>query len=188
MPSESPRDQRSINRYAINEPSAEPEAFPQGMIPVPENYGLTVFPYRGQETHGVDPTAMPERPAEDTEGGKVEIEYVPPQDDPPPVPVRIVDTATHEFSQWRAVQNFAGAGSPTRILDRKEGRKSATVQNMGDQPIFVGPDSTVSNISGYRLAAGATFSLEAEAEVWAVSSTVNPQAVCAYFEFATAER
>lgn len=189
MPSESPQNPR--NRYETVDESAAPEGLPVGFEPQLDRFGGgPVFPYRGTQTHGVEPQT--EQAAvgspENDEGGAVEFDYVAPVEDAAPVPVRIVDTAAHEYSDWRANQSFANP-SPNRVVNRKEGRKSLTIKNIGTVHVWVGPDSNVSPMAGYRVdSGGGTFTLDGEAEVWAVSNDATAVPLCIYFEFSTPER
>jgi hypothetical protein len=172
--------------------SAIPEGVPQYIVPAPHGFGGVNFPYRGQQDHGVPPTETAIGSPDDYEGGSVEVSYEKPEEDIAPVPVRIVDTAAHEFTQWRAFQAFA-SGAPTMVVNRKEGRDRVTIKNVGsgtDTNVWVGPDSNVSKMSGFRLEPdGGSVSLQGEAEVWAVSDDPTKTVqLCIITEFSTAER
>jgi hypothetical protein len=172
--------------------SAIPEGIPEYIVPAPHGFGGVNFPYRGQQDHGVPPTETAIGSPDDYEGGSVEVSYEKPEEDIAPVPVRIVDTAAHEFTQWRAFQAFANA-SPTRVVNRKEGRDRVTIKNVGiggPGTVWIGPDSNVSSMSGFRLDGnGDSVTLQGEAEVWAISDDPqNPVPLCIITEFSTAER
>jgi len=193
MPSESYQDPRSQRdtQYSTEDVSATPEPIPQYIEPAPDRYGGVNFPYRGQQTHGVEPTETAPGSPEDYEGGTVEVAYPAPDTEVPPVPVRIVETDTaHEYTQWRAIQAFANP-APTMVVGRKEGRDRVTIKNLGDGDAWIGPDSNVSTMSGFLIEGGAergSVSLQSEAEVWAVSGDSTPQLLCIIFEFSTAQR
>lgn len=190
MPSESYQDPRSRDtQYSTDDVSATPEPLPSYIQPAPERYGGVNFPYRGQQTHGVEPTDTAVGSPDDYEGGSIEVAYQAPEDDIPPVPVRIVDTAAHEYTQWRATQAFANP-SPTLVVSRKEGRERVTLKNIGTVNVWIGPDSNVSKMSGFRVEAnGGSVTFErCEAEIWAVSDDATVVPLCAVFEFSTAQR
>jgi hypothetical protein len=198
MPSESYQDPRSQRdtQYSTADESATPERIPEYIEPAPDRYGGVNFPYRGQQTHGVEPTDTAAGSPENYEGGTVEVAYPPaPGDIIPPVPVRIVETDTeHEYTQWRTVQAFA-SGAPTMVLSRKEGRERVTVKNISitgtDTHVWIGPDSNVSKMSGFRVESdGGSVTLErCEAEIWAVSDDpTKTLPLCILFEFSTAVR
>jgi hypothetical protein len=175
--------------------SATPEGIPEYIQPAPDRYGGVNFPYRGQQTHGVEPTETAPGSPENFEGGTIEVAYpAAPEDVIPPVPVRIVETDTgHEFTQWRTTQAFANP-NPVRILSRKEGRERVTVKNISNGDVWVGPDSNVSPMSGFLLEGGASahgsLTLErCEAEIWAMTADIGePLQLCIVYEFSTAQQ
>jgi len=195
MPSESYQDPRSLRdtQYSTEDVSATPEPIPEYIEPAPDRYGGVNFPYRGQQTHGVEPTETAPGSSEDYEGGTVEVAYPDTEDTISPVPVRIVETDTgHEYTQWRAIQAFA-SGSPTMVVSRKEGRDRVTVKNIGSGTgveVWIGPDSNVSKMSGFLLKGdGDSVTLQTEAEVWAVSDDpVKTIQLCIISEFATLQQ
>jgi hypothetical protein len=195
MPSESYQDPRSRRdtQYSTEDVSATPEPIPQYIEPAPDRYGGVNFPYRGQQTHGVEPTETAVGSPEDYEGGTVEVAYPTTEPEIPPVPVRIVETDTgHEFTQWRAIQAFA-SGAPSMVVSRKEGRDRVTVKNIStgtDVDVWIGPDSNVSKMSGFLLTGeGDSVTLQTEAEVWAISDDpIKVIQLCIVSEFSTAQR
>lgn len=183
MPSESPQ-----NPYAYDyTDEVEQPPLPYGDIGASEVTPYTHFPYRGIQTHGVDPTVMPAERDEDIAGGKVISSYnAEPETSAPPVPVRIVDTAAREFTRWRAYQTYATA-NPSTIVNRQEGRKSTTIKNLHTaDPVWLGADSGVSAISGFRLDFGDSFTVNGEAEVWAVRGGAADVTLSVAIEFSTA--
>jgi hypothetical protein len=193
MPSESPQDPRSQQdtQYSTEDVSATPEAIPQYVVPAPERYGGVNFPYRGQQTHGVEPTETAVGSPDDYEGGTVEVSYPKEDTEVPPVPVRIVETDTrHEYTQWRAIQAFAGS-AVSMVVSRQEGRDRVTLKNIStDTDVWVGPDSNVSKMSGFRVEkGGGSVSLQSEAEVWAISDDpLKVVPLCAITEFSTKQQ
>lgn len=136
--------------------------------PVPEEYAGENFPYRGIETHGVEPT---ERPEEEREwDGVVPAEYRIPDAEPEPTPVRIVQTGGKELHKWHVRRDYAN-GAASRILGRNETRTAMRVRNLDPAvTVWVGSEGSVQAFTGYPVPAGTEFKLDkAEAEVWAIS-------------------
>lgn len=189
MPHSSPQYRHSGNPYGVEnltEDQVEPGPG-QPLEPMPEHYYGVVFPYRGIQQHGVDPTDMPEDRPEDYAGGTVALaDPIEPEHEP--VPVRIVKSAKHEYNQWRAIQNYASPQG-NKILNRKEGRTRCVIKNTSVAGIiYVGPDSMATLQTGYKLGPNETMELFGEQEVWAMSATVGvSEPLCAYFEFSTIE-
>lgn len=184
MPSETPKN---VNPYSYDEQDVNPEGttlYP--LRPVPESYQAPVFAYRGVQQHGVNPASVDQPPDHMAEGGTVAVK--PPKQGPDPVPVRIVSPGTKEYAQWRAFQAYVG-GLPTQVVNRKEDRESLGVKNLSGGPgvaVWIGPDANVSKQTGYRLDPGEKFSLNGEAEIWAISDDGSVVILAGYFEFSTA--
>jgi hypothetical protein len=185
VPSESPRES-AFTTYT-NEEVVGPVTY---HAPIAESQANRVLPYRGVEYHGVDPGKV--MPVEDTdsEGGSVVTDYfVQGTDDIDPVPVRIVESATHEYSQWRAWQVSVPTVSPVLVGGLKNGRKTLKVRSLaasGGNRIWVGPDSNVSAVTGYPIDPGAEMAFSGEAPVWAIAET-GLVMVALFTEFSTAE-
>lgn len=181
MPSESHQSPYAGNYPDIVEPS------PEYGTPVPSETSAYInFPYRGIQTHGVDPTVVPVPADEDIAGGKVVSNYnAEPEIAVTPVPVRIVDTAAAEFQRWRAYQAFATV-NPRLIVNRQENRKKTTIKNLHTaDPVWLGPDVSVSSLNGFRLDFGQTFTLDGEAEVYAIRGGANDVALSVAVEYST---
>ncbi len=152
--------------YYANEQSAGEAVGP--MEPMPESVQGWHFPYRGGETHGVDPTLF-DIPTyeEDWEGGKVE--YKEPEEPPTPVLVKIVEESANERDEWRAFQTVAD-GLARIVVGRHDKRTNLKIYNLdADTRVWVGGDSGISRLSGFPVNAGSEFSLSGTEEVWAVS-------------------
>lgn len=165
----------------VNEPQ-------RPLDPTVEQFVGYNFPYRGQATHGVDPSLFgsSDVPDEEWEGGQYEL-----ADDgepePAPTPVRIVNEATVEIKQWRSGQLSVGLNA-MRLVGRNPDRTSLKLKNLStNKGIYVGRD-TVSYLSGYLIAPGGEFSLNSTEDVWAVAvaledTTNNPILVAIVEEF-----
>lgn len=171
MPSESPRESAFTNYTYVDEPEQQGLPF----APVPEGFGSPVIPYRGTVYHGVDPGVIEPVDDSEVEGGSVPVErFVPGEEEITPVPVRIVDTATREFKQWRAWQSSVSALSPQLVGGAKDGRTSLKIRNLGSggtARIWLGPDTGVNPQTGYPLDGGAEISFTGEAPVWGIAET-----------------
>lgn len=169
MPSESPQ-QSPYTSYNENEGAT---AVPENMSPIAERWAPTL-PYRGPMFHGVMPDAAPlvDNGEELPDGAAVTESYQEPTEDLNPVPVKIVDTAQHEYKQWRAWQTFVTASSPVMVANRKEGQSSVQLKNCSDASrIWVGPDTGVSVYTGYPVKGGEEVSFTGEAPVYAIADT-----------------
>lgn len=172
MPSESPQHS-AYTSYNLNE---EGTAVPENMSPILDRVSPNYLPYRGAMFHGVPPTELPtvadgEELPDDTINADL---YTPPTEDLNPVPVRIVDTAIHEYKQWRSWQVPVGTTSPGLVANRKEGQQSVTVKNTasaGANRVWIGPDSNVSLFTGFPLSGGEDHTFTGEAPVYAIADT-----------------
>jgi hypothetical protein len=188
MPSESPRESAYSTYHG-----EEVTPLPTYRTPIPDNIAPQYLPYRGTEQHGVPFGSEMAPLVEDVEGGKVATGdfYAPPTEDVAPVPVRIVEEAAHEFSQWRAYQTYVTT-TVSRVVPRKEKRQNVTIRNVSTATtdrIWIGHDNGVTALSGYPLDAGADQSLTGEGEIWAVadSGAVSPVRLSVLLEFSTAQ-
>ena len=185
MPSESPRESAYSTYH--NEGVEPPQSY---RTPIPDNPAPLYVPYRGTEQHGVPFGSDIPLPPEDVEGGKVNTTgYVPPTEDIAPVPVRIVEEAVHEYSQWRAYQTYA-TDTVSRVVPRKERRQTVKIRNVSaSDRVWIGHDNGVSPISGFPLNGGAAEELTGEGEVWAVADTgvVTPVQLAVLLQFSTAQ-
>jgi hypothetical protein len=189
MPSESPQ-QGAYTSYNENETAT---AVPELMAPVMDR--VTPFlPYRGAMFHGVAPTSTPTvSDGEELPDGTINTEcYVPPTEDLNPVPVRIVDTAIHEYRQWRAWQVPVTATAVSMVANRKEGRSHLRVKNCatsGTNRVWIGPDANLSVYTGYPLDPSNEATFTGEAAVYALADTgvTGSVTVAMFDEFGTAQ-
>jgi hypothetical protein len=141
-------------------------------------------PYRGSQDHGVMPTAKPS-PTPDNTGSipaLFELEEPPPE----PIPVRIVQQGTREIRRFTTQQVPVGS-APVRVLGRDANRRAATVAVADPVVVWFGGDFGVSAFSGWGLSNGGQLKIEANDEVWAVSSDANQHIVFIALEYAVRE-
>lgn len=186
MPSESLQEGAFTNFVYVDDPVQQQLPF----APIPDSFASPVIPYRGAVYHGVDPGQIEPVDDADVEGGSVEVErFVAGEEDVTPVPVRIVETATHEYAQWRAWQSSVSALSPQLVGGAKSGRTTLKIRNLGTggtARVWLGPDTGVNVQTGYPLDGGAEISFTGEAPVWGVAETGTVM-LAVLTEFSTSE-
>ena len=188
MPSESPQE-GPYTSYNENEGRT---AVPENMSPILDR-PIPYLPYRGAMFHGVPPTEPSLYQAEELPDDTATTDvYHPPQEDLNPVAVRIVDTAAHEYKQWRAWQIPVNASAPCMVANRKEGQSNLRVRNFaaqGTNRVWIGPDPSVSVYTGYPLAGNDEVVFTGEAPVYAIADVgvVGPVTLAVLSEFATAQ-
>jgi hypothetical protein len=187
VPSESPNE-GAFTQYNTNEEITGP---PEYLSPVLDPGVVSFIPYRGQQFHGVHPPQMitPQQGEEELPDDAVITGlFEPPTEDANPVPVRIVDTAAHEYSQWRAWQAIVDTATPRLVANKKEGQSSIQIKSLasGSDRVWIGPDAGVSHITGYPLDPGGEVTLSGEAPVYAVAGT-GTVTVALLSQFSTAQ-
>ena len=157
------------------------------ITPVPESYAGHNFPYRGIETHGVEPTEQPLEPA-DWEPGRP-VHYEQPEPEPQPVPVRIVSEAGREIRRFRTFGMVTGVqgGEPRAIVGRDEERSSVTVKHVAtDVVVWVShAPETANDIEGFPLTTGDTFVTQSHMPIFAWADETDPTSVYVSVEYAT---
>jgi hypothetical protein len=139
----------------------------------------TVFPYRGTETHGVKPEKAPppyvdEWPEEDAsehyQEGPTEVD---------PVPVRIVQEFASPRKEIRTRQ-MPVSQDPKQIVNRNEARSRVWVKNIDQtNAVYIGNDSNVTTVSGYKLSAGQELpGIVATEDMWATTGDTTQVVLC----------
>jgi hypothetical protein len=155
--------------------------------PIPERFEGTVFPYRGQELHGVPMSGRPDLTDQVQEGEDVEFIPLPPE--PDPIPVHIVQTGGRELRRWRTLRGYAG-DDVTQVLGRDEARITTQLRNLsataGDR-VWIGSDQHTANSAyGFPLDPGASMTLNTEDPIWIrrdSASATNPVPVAVLTEY-----
>lgn len=133
--------------------------------PVIEQFAGENNPYRGTNDHGVpvkvNPPEMP-----DWDNPEI-VEYEAEERLPEPVPVRIVSESAKELRKWRHTNEFVDS-TQRRIVGAWDKRTTLKIANQGPATVFIAPDSNVSAMNGYPLAAGKDISLTTTDDVWAI--------------------
>lgn len=133
---------------------------PERVVPVPEEYEGDNFPYRGTQTHGVEPVHVPEE-MRDWEG-VVPAEYRVVEPEPEPTPVRIVQTGGRELHKWQVRRDYA-TGVVSRVAGRNDARTTLRVRNLGASSTTAGTANAATLADNVNVAAngqvGNTFDL-----------------------------
>lgn len=157
-------------------------------LPVQEARPGALFPYRGTETHGVENV---NEWADVPQGGanEVIVEYQDPEPEPTPIPVRIVAEHSAEMREWRVIRDRAGTNNARQLVGQMLGRTSVTIKNLSDavapvDRVWVGPDSTTKQYTGYPLDPGKELNLSTESEIYTIANDGNTEVpLAAYIEF-----
>jgi hypothetical protein len=181
--------------YRQTKGQADSPERPDMVKPVPEQVQGPAFPYRGSNTHGVDPTKGVNL-SEYYENNEFDDEEdtgqpLPPQDETDPVPVRIVQHSARELAQFRTVR-FSVTG-PQQILGRHEKRSAVYIKvhkvladgsTVNTDPIYVGSDSGISTYTGYRLDVGDNFPpINTTEDIWVTCDPTKVIEVSVIYEF-----
>ncbi len=139
----------------------------QPIQPTVDNLGRGFIPYRGTEGHGVpfgDYTGE-----SGNEIATVDIEYDEPEKEPAPLPVKIIDDPSPP-----TVTRFSGSltnvdARPRLVVSSVANRTSGKIVNQGPGTLYVGPDNSVSRLSGYPVKPNETFAIPGSESVWAIA-------------------
>lgn len=173
--------------YTVVDVQETDEGPPPGtrLKPIVEEYEGQNFPYRGTETHGVNPLYDAPPSPEAWEGGMVEIDTSRLDEEPEKViPVRIVAESTEEHESWSTQQYWVG-NNPTQLAGRNTRRTALKIKNLSDTVvIYVGPNEMSTRASlGYPVDPGEIFSLTGSDQLWAVSATSDQVLVAVFMEY-----
>jgi len=170
---------------------------PDRVAPLPEHYEGTNVPYRGTQNHGVEIPKDAEYETREFEFKQDETKPVylpdPDNDIAEPIPVRIVQgESKRERLDWRAVR-FIVQDVPQQILGRHEKRRNVVIRvhdvksdgtTENSDPIYLGNDSGLRPMLGFRIPAGAQFdSLRSTEDVWAVAEPGTQVEISIIYEF-----
>lgn len=162
-------------------PSERPHALP----PVPEHYDGVNFPYRGTETHGVEPTKGAKYDTREFQYPEEKEDHPePPLSEPDPVLVRVVNQHARERRMWRPVRSQATQYA-TRIVGRNDARTNMRLRNLdAANAVYIGSDSTVSAYTGYKVSAGAEiYPFNTTEEVWVCTGDTSIVEIAVMYEY-----
>jgi len=164
------RNQQPVNtdKSDAPNPALTDDNNPETGAPLNRVAGM-VFPYRGQEQHGVAMDQAPYSLGADILDYQA-TEYVEPTPLDDPIPVRIVGQDSREIRSFAATQTIAD-GIVRIVAGDNERRRKVTIRNMDTaKRVYIGNDLTLGISTGYPLDFGATISLECETAVYAISA------------------
>lgn len=137
--------------------------------PVPEAYAGHNNPYRGVEAHGVEPTEEPLDELDYSDGRLVEYEE--PEQQPEPVPVRVVTEGSRELKKFRPVVAHAGGtdrGRPFQILGADDTRDRATIHNNNTATVYIGSTPEEASVAnGFPIEENGTYATSSQDELYA---------------------
>lgn len=137
--------------------------------PVPEHYAGYNNPYRGTETHGVEPTVDP-RPVP-THAEFVEETFEPPIPEADPIPVVVVTQGGREIRRSRIFQGKANANQNNQLVGRDEMRVKIRVKNLGASDVYIGNNNNTANAAhGWPIRQHEVWESETQGELWVLSS------------------
>jgi hypothetical protein len=166
---------------------------PDRVQPVPEHVKGPEFPYRGTETHGVDPNNDPGEYYEgdswdDTDDTERPLPPIPEVD---PIPVRIVQHESRERTEFR-VQRFSVTDQIQNLLGRHEMRKNLRIRvhafktdgTANTDPVYIGADNGLKSYTGFEIAAGTTErDFSSTEDYWAIANAGTTVEISLYYEF-----
>lgn len=166
--------------------ASPPAEQPDRVKPVPEHYKGVNFPYRGTEKHGVE---VPEDARYDSREFEADfpdedVDYLPPEDEPEPVPVRVVQGSARERLDWRAVR-FHVTTRPQQVVGRHDKRRSLRIKvHSGVSAIYIGPDSGVTDYVGFKIDQNEHIDIRSTEEIWAVcGGTTDTSEISIMYEY-----
>jgi hypothetical protein len=163
----------------------QPKNRPKPEAPVEEHVHGYVNPYRGLESHGVEPKEHWVDVPEDDDELR---EYHEEKPEPDPIAVRVVSAGSEQLKLWNVRREIAitGGGS-NRILGQDKTRTKAYIKNIGTAAIYISPDPISNSQLGYPIAANVEFIYDQQGDVWAMTDDAANQPIALLVEYAVAE-
>lgn len=157
---------------------------PHAVPPVPEHYAGVNFPYRGVETHGVEP---PKGAHYDTREFQLPEEQPDHAEDalpePDPVLVRVVNQHARERRMWRTVRHQATQYA-SRAVGRNDARTRMRLRNLDTvNSVYIGADMQTSAATGYKVSAGAEIPFESTEDVWVCTGDTSIVEIAIMYEY-----
>lgn len=164
-----------------------PTSEPERVEPVPENYKGVNFPYRGTNKHGVE---VPEDAQYDTREFQFDMpdeddlpEYVEAEDEPEPIPVRLVQDSARERLEFRTLRMNV-RDVRTQLANRLDSRRNLTIKvDTGVSALYIG-DDTVTTYTGYKLDQGESITFRSTETIYAVCAPGDGSEVSIAYEYA----
>lgn len=163
-----------------------PDREPERVQPVPEHYEGVSFPYRGTQKHGVE---VPGDTRYDTREFQYITEspdeYMDPEPETDPIPVRVVNSSARERLDWRATR-FLVKDTAAQVLGRHDKRKAVRIRNHDTtNPVYIGNDAGMQSYTGYLIPGGTElYPFLSTEDVWAMSNSGTEVEISIMYEFA----
>lgn len=162
---------------------------PEALTPVPEEYEGTNFPYRGTGNHGVEPTpgvdpeAYYDRSSFDMNPDK--FESLPPEKEPDPVPVRIVnENARERFNFRTGTITLLPNANPVELFARNDNRSLIRLRVPGTSTgsFLVSHDRGMAPGMSYTLSPGNEIEFRTTEPVYVVQATASQAPTIMFLE------
>ena len=157
--------------------ASEPVDHSDRVTPVPEHVKGTVFPYRGMETHGVEPVKGVDYDTEKyqidpNDLGEEHPDYMPEEKWPEPIPVFIVNEAASERQDIR-VNRYLVQDAAQRIAPQMDSPRIVRIANLDSaNTVYISSDSNIASVSGYPIKPNTESNpIRVESDVWAVCAS-----------------
>jgi hypothetical protein len=149
---------------------------PQAIQPIPEEYAGINFPYRGPQNHGVehpdnvDPEAYYDNDQYDD--GPDKVPTLPPEKEPDPINVRVVNESARERYAIRTYTFPANGQTAQQMCGRNDRREKVLIKNHtgATNDLLIGPGSGLDPITGYVLEPGQEVELHTTEEIYVIAA------------------
>lgn len=159
---------------------------PKRVQPEPEHYAGVNFPYRGTETHGVEPPHGAEYDTREFQYPEEHpIKYLPEEEEKPPIDVRVVNSSARERLDWRAVR-VSVDDTGQQILGRHDKRSAVRIRNHdATNPVYIGRSNGVQSYTGFMIPANSElYPFRSTEEIWGITDSGNVVEVSVMYDFA----
>ena len=162
---------------------------PNAIVPVPEDYEGTNFPYRGVGNHGVEPTpgvdpeAYYDRTSYDMNPDK--FESIPAEKEPDPVPVRIVNENARERYNFRTgTMQLLPNADPVELFARNDNRSLVRLRVPGTSSgsFLVSHNRSMAAGMSYTLSPGNEIEFRTTEPIYVVQVTASQAPTIMYLE------
>lgn len=165
---------------------------PTSLEPVPERVQGPVFPYRGMETHGVDPGKDWRNPEEyDGYERGVTVDFEEEKAVADPIPVFIVEQGGREIRRTIVFRSFAtgttkGGGASHVVSSDFQGRlrRSAKVKNLATTTVYIGTSQEGASVMhGWPLVENEVWETTGEEDIWAIGTAADESPLAVTVEY-----
>jgi hypothetical protein len=157
---------------------------PHAVQPVPESIvgAADINAYRGLDVHGVPHNGVNFHDVPPVDDSTLVV-FDAPEDEPEPIPVKIVSTSRREIKTFHVRREYAMALQAIRIANRNMERTKLRITNIGTVVLYISDNESVTTNNGYPLAVNAEYVTDTQDDVWAVSADGTQQPVAILMEY-----